>query len=81
MRKQELVHLHTLLGEIANYWEEEGVRLELAEYHAQDTHPMAISRSKDEHETAVLALADDLTTSVTHETDGDSDEVPPPSAD
>lgn len=81
MRKQELVHLHALLAEIANYWESEGVPLELSEYHAQDTHPMAITRPKDDHETAVLALADDLAGSVTQEPTADSGEVPPPGAD
>lgn len=71
MKKQELVHLHSLLAEVARYCQAEGVALDLSTYHEQDTHPMAISDAKDDHEAAVLALADGITTGMRDETSGD----------
>lgn len=79
MRKQELIHLHTLLGELANYCQDEGIALDLSAYRAQDTHPMAISHSKDDHEEAVLALAGAVAASLERQTD--EGDVVPASAD
>jgi hypothetical protein len=56
MRKQELVHLHGLLAEVAGYCEREGIDLALERYHAVGTTPMSIDHSKSDHEEAVLAL-------------------------
>ncbi|PSQ59180.1 MAG: metal-binding protein [Halobacteriales archaeon SW_9_67_25] len=57
MKKQELIHFHTLLAEVTTYCQEQGLTLDLSSYHDQDIHPMAISEAKSDHETAVLALA------------------------
>jgi hypothetical protein len=67
MRKQELIHLHTLLAEVAGYCEREGVSPSLERYRSCGTRPMTINDSKDDHEEAVLALARGLAAPV----DGD----------
>jgi hypothetical protein len=74
MKKQELIHLHTLLAEVAGYCQEEGVSLDLSTYHAHDTHPMAVSHSKSDHEAAVLALVTGVAASLEVDADGEQDE-------
>jgi hypothetical protein len=69
MKKQELVHLHGLLAEVAGYCEQAGVELELDRYRSTDTHPMAINHSKGAHEEAVLALTRGLADSIGESTD------------
>ncbi len=81
MKKQELLHVHTLLAEVGNYCQDRGVALGLSEYHAQGTYPMAISQSKGDHEAAVLALAGGLASSLEREAAGDHDGVVSTSAD
>ncbi len=69
MKKQELIHLHSLLAEIASYCHEQGEALDLSSYETHDTHPMAISDAKANHEAAVLALAGGIATSLESPTD------------
>jgi hypothetical protein len=76
MKKQELIHLHTLLAEVANYCQDEGIPLDLSAYRAQDTRPMAISHAKDDHEVAVLALAGGTASSLDRRADEKGDVVP-----
>lgn len=64
MKKQELIHIHTLLAEVATYWQEQGRTLDLSSYHEQGIHPMAMSEAKADHEAAVLALADGVASSL-----------------
>jgi len=80
MKKQELIHLHTLLAEVANYCQDEEMSLDLSAYQAQDTHPMAISHAKDDHEVAVLALAGGIASSLDRQA-GEEGDVVPASAD
>lgn len=75
MKKQELIHLHTLLAEVATYCQEQGQTFDLSSYHEQDIHPMAISEAKADHEAAVLALADGLAGSLKDATAEESDSV------
>lgn len=58
MRKQELVHLHTLLAEVrATYEDRTGRTVEHEEYDGLGVRPTSIHRSKAEHRTAVFLLA------------------------
>lgn len=64
MRKQELIHVHGLLAEVAEFCSEDGVTVELSSYHDQETRPTSIHQSKSKHRSAVFALATDLTASL-----------------
>ncbi|ACV10647.1 conserved hypothetical protein [Halorhabdus utahensis DSM 12940] len=62
MRKQELVHLHGLLAEVRRYCEQEDSRsLDLSKYESLGTDEAAIHRGKEQHRSAVFALAEALT--------------------
>jgi hypothetical protein len=63
MRKQELIHVHGLLAEVADYCERtDAIAVETAEYDALDTRPTSIHCSKTDHKEAVAALGDAITT-------------------
>jgi len=59
MRKQECIHLHALLAEVANHLDgrPETRPLNLAEYREFDVWPSSVHRSKADHERAILLLA------------------------
>lgn len=59
MRKQESVHLHALLLEIARYLDDrpETPPLDLSEYDALGVGPSSVHRSKGAHEDSVALLA------------------------
>ncbi|KAB1196415.1 MULTISPECIES: UPF0058 family protein [Haloferax] len=59
MRKNELIHLHTLLVEIAGDFLESGIatREDLEPYHQLEIGPMALRSCRDDHEVAVRTLA------------------------
>ncbi|AKH98087.1 UPF0058 family protein [Halanaeroarchaeum sulfurireducens] len=62
MKKQELIHLHGLLAEIGNYYEETTpAELDLDDYDSLGVRPTSIHKSKTDHKTAVFALADGIT--------------------
>jgi len=67
MRKQEYIHLHALLAEVSTDLSERGEDLDLDEYESLGVRPSGIHKSKSEHKTAVLALANGLTDSVAGE--------------
>jgi len=68
MRKQELVHLHGLLAEVAQYCKTRNdIHVELERYHALRTRPMSIHQSKTDHKDAALALAEGITASLRDE--------------
>jgi hypothetical protein len=71
MKKQELVHLHSLLAEVAAYCGRDGVDLALAPYHDLETGPMAIGRAKSDHERAVFALSRAVSGSLGERSDED----------
>lgn len=61
MKKQELIHLHGLLAEVGNDFEQrEGVSLDLSEYQSLGIRPTSIHQSKTDHKAAVFALSDCL---------------------
>lgn len=62
MRKDELVHLHSLLTLIRAEYERRGIASPeaFADYEALDVSPMAVYGPKGEHADAVQALADPL---------------------
>ena len=62
MKKQELIHLHGLLAEVGNYYENLSARqLDLDDYESMGVRPTSIHKSKTDHKAAVFALADGIT--------------------
>ncbi|WP_137287351.1 UPF0058 family protein [Halorussus salinisoli] len=62
MKKQELIHLHGLLAEVGNYFEEEnGTEVDLSEYDSLGVRPTSIHKSKTDHKAAVFAMATAIT--------------------
>jgi hypothetical protein len=62
MNKNELVHLHALLARVAEEYVDRGLatRDDFAAYHALDTTPMALRKSRADHEAAARTLAETL---------------------
>ncbi|MFB6143661.1 MAG: UPF0058 family protein [Halorientalis sp.] len=74
MKKQELIHLHGLLAQVQNHYEERtGEDVEHDEYAAVNARPTSIHMSKDDHKEAVFALADGLTTELVED---ETEQVP-----
>lgn len=68
MRKQELIHLHGLLVEVATFcMDEDDIAIELDEYQSLGTHPTSIHLSKTDHKHAVFALINGITAAVQEE--------------
>jgi hypothetical protein len=62
MKKQELIHLHGLLAEVGNYYEEEhNTEIDLDDYDSLGVRPTSIHKSKTDHKTAVFAMAKSIT--------------------
>jgi hypothetical protein len=59
MKKNELVHFHSLLVTIAEEFVESGLaaKADFAEYDALGVSPLALRAARDDHERAVLTLA------------------------
>lgn len=63
MKKQELIHLHGLLAQVQNNYEERtGETVDLASYTDLGVQPTSIHKSKTDHKDAVFALAKCITT-------------------
>ncbi len=63
MKKQELIHLHGLLAQVQNHYEEQtGGTIDHEDYTALGVQPTSIHKSKTDHKAAVFALANDITT-------------------
>lgn len=62
MKKNELVHYHALLREVSTDFVERGIvtREDFTEYEELDVSPVALRASRDQHEEAVLLLAERL---------------------
>jgi hypothetical protein len=68
MKKQELIHLHGLLAEVCNHYEQMAeLDLEHAEYSDLGVRPTSIHKSKTDHKAAVFALADGITDEMENE--------------
>ena len=65
MKKQELIHLHGLLAQVQNHYEEETDNsVEHDEYDSLGVQPTAIHKSKTDHKAAVFALAKGITSEI-----------------
>ncbi|MEF8975407.1 MAG: UPF0058 family protein [Halapricum sp.] len=65
MKKQELVHLHSLVVQFARYFESEtDSPIPCEEYAKLGVTPASIHRSKTAHEAALLALLDCVVTEI-----------------
>jgi hypothetical protein len=62
MKKQELIHLHGLLAQVQNHYEEQtGNDVEHDTYLTLGVQPTSIHKSKTDHKAAVFALARGIT--------------------
>jgi len=76
MKKQELIHLHGLLAEVGNYYEQrENENIPLDEYEDLGVRPTSIHKSKTDHKAAVFALAGGITSTM-HGEEETEDAVP-----
>jgi hypothetical protein len=70
MKKQELIHLHGLLAEVCNHYEQmTETNVEHTEYSDLGVRPTSIHKSKTDHKAAVFALADGITEGMESETE------------
>ncbi|WP_254271556.1 UPF0058 family protein [Haloarcula marina] len=70
MKKQELIHLHSLLAQVQHHYEAEAeTSVEHDEYATLGVKPTSIHKSKTDHKDAVFALADGLTSDMVAESD------------
>ena len=68
MKKQELIHLHGLLAQVQNHYEEQtGNMVEHDRYTTLGVQPTSIHKSKTDHKDAVFALADGITSEMSDE--------------
>lgn len=68
MKKQELIHLHGLLAQVQNHYEQEsGCEVEHDEYAELGVKPTSIHKSKTDHKAAVFAIAKGITSEMTTE--------------
>ena len=62
MKKQELIHLHGLLAEVCEHYEQMAkCDVQHARYSELGIRPTSIHKSKTDHKAAVFALADGIT--------------------
>jgi hypothetical protein len=78
MKKQELIHLHGLLAEVRDHYEQSiGTEVDDERYHELGVRPTSIHKSKTDHKAAVFALADGITS----EMEAETEQPVPPTAD
>jgi hypothetical protein len=62
MKKQELIHLHGLLAQVQDHYEEQtGENVEHDRYDTLGVQPTSIHKSKTDHKDAVFALVKSIT--------------------
>lgn len=81
MKKQELIHLHGLLAEVSNHFEERHGDIDLENYESLGVQPTSIHKSKTNHKAAVFALAKGITTNMAAEETETETETVSPTAD
>ena len=70
MKKQELIHLHGLLAEVRNHYEQSaGTEVDDENYRELGVRPTSIHKSKTDHKAAVFARADGITTEMEAKTE------------
>ena len=68
MKKQELIHLHGLLAQVQDHYEERtGNTVDHDEYLEQSVRPTSIHKSKTDHKAAVFAIADGIASEMADE--------------
>ncbi|PSP93081.1 metal-binding protein [Halobacteriales archaeon QS_4_62_28] len=68
MKKQELIHLHGLLAQVQNHYEQEtGDTVNHDRYTELGVQPTSIHKSKTDHKAAVFALSKGITSEMTAE--------------
>lgn len=79
MKKRQLIHFHSLLGEVSKHLYEGGYVDEddLADYRELGTSPMTMQGSRVEHEEAALALADALASALEEDMAADAETATP----
>jgi len=61
MKKQELIHTHSLLAQIQTHCEEEtNLAIENPNYSKNGVKPTSIHKSKTDHKESILLLADEI---------------------
>lgn len=61
MQKDELIQMHTLLCQIKNHFEEQGVPREtFDQYNRMGVSPVHVHRSKTDHKRAIFILGQEL---------------------
>ncbi|MFC7129604.1 UPF0058 family protein [Haloferax chudinovii] len=78
MKKNELIHVHTLLVEIATDYRDRGVltSADLEPYHRLGIGPMALRDCRADHERAVRTLTTALAVCAARDLDRDAEGVP-----
>lgn len=72
MKKQELIHLHGLLAEVRDQFEEwDDCEATSEEYRKLGVQPTSIHRSKSDHKAALFALVHGITDEVTETADAE----------
>jgi hypothetical protein len=62
MKKQELIHLHGLLAQVQDHYEEQtGKEVDHDRYTSLGVQPTSIHKSKTDHKDAVFALVKGIT--------------------
>ncbi|WP_254544336.1 UPF0058 family protein [Halomarina pelagica] len=62
MKKQELIHLHGLLAQVRDHYQQQmETNIEHETYDELGVRPTSIHKSKTEHKRAVFALANGIT--------------------
>lgn len=70
LRKQELIHLHGLLAQVRNHYEERAeTDIDTSEYDALNTRPTSVHKNKIDHKKAVFALAEEMDEGMLHPED------------
>jgi len=70
MKKQELIHLHSLLAQVQHHYEHEAdTSVEHDLYADLGVKPTSIHKSKTDHKEAVFALASGLTDAMAEKAD------------
>lgn len=59
MKKEELIHLHMLLAQVKNHFEEQGLD-DFTKYKDLGISPFQVHRGKDEHMQAIFVLGTEL---------------------
>jgi hypothetical protein len=67
MKKQELIHLHCLLAEVSNHYEQNAGTPDFEEYESLGVRPTSIHKSKTDHKAAVFAIATGITSDISEE--------------